>query len=369
MSAPAYADAYDEHGDPIGASLLDSLASAPWLMAQDFPPVSWAVPGVVPEGYVVLTGAPKLGKSWLVLEWLVAIATGTPALGTIPTGRPRPVLYCALEDNDRRMQRRLRHLGHDLSGADLFTYVTGGRVAPADVLPLVAEYLRGFANARPVVVVDTLGKVTRPAGPGQGAYERDYALGGRFKALAELAPGCTVLAVHHTRKAGSEDWMDSTSGTNGVNGAADATLNLARGRGEQRARLSVTGRDIDHDGTLALVSDEMRWRLDGRDVAEAMLNADAESAAEGLADRSAAVLAFVATNAPASPAQIAQGVGMTAQEAAVYAGRLVKSGRLTRPSRGLYALDDPVVSVKSVVTGDPETTLATLTTPLQGGEE
>jgi RecA-family ATPase len=77
------------------------------LMAVDFPEPRWAVPGLLCEGLNLLAGAPKLGKSWLSLGLGAAIANGDPALNTIDVERG-PVLYCALEDTGRRLQRRRR---------------------------------------------------------------------------------------------------------------------------------------------------------------------------------------------------------------------------------------------------------------------
>jgi DNA-binding transcriptional ArsR family regulator len=44
---------------------------------------------------------------------------------------------------------------------------------------------------------------------------------------------------------GADDVMDTVSGTNGLNGGADATWILSRARGEADATLFVTGRDIE----------------------------------------------------------------------------------------------------------------------------
>jgi RecA-family ATPase len=90
------------------ARLLAGLRDGAWLDAQEFPPLAYAVPEVIPEGSVLLVGPPKIGKSWLVLSIALAAAAGGRALGIdIPK---RPVLYLALEDGDRRLQDRCRRL-------------------------------------------------------------------------------------------------------------------------------------------------------------------------------------------------------------------------------------------------------------------
>lgn len=83
------------------------------LMALELPETRWAVPDIVPEGVTLLVGKPKLGKSWLTLGFGVATATGGVALGTKRVEQGE-CLYLALEDNRRRLQKRLTKL---LSGS------------------------------------------------------------------------------------------------------------------------------------------------------------------------------------------------------------------------------------------------------------
>jgi len=86
--------------------LIPETVSAADLMAADLPPVRWVVPRVLPEGVTLLAGKPKLGKSWLALGLCVAVAAGGMALGTSQVEQGE-VLYLALEDNRRRLQKRL----------------------------------------------------------------------------------------------------------------------------------------------------------------------------------------------------------------------------------------------------------------------
>lgn len=79
------------------------------LMASELPEARWAVPGIVPEGVTLFAGKPKLGKSWASLGMCMAVATGGVALGKVPVERGK-ALYMALEDNRRRLQKRLGKL-------------------------------------------------------------------------------------------------------------------------------------------------------------------------------------------------------------------------------------------------------------------
>ena len=46
------------------------------IMATRYPPLREVVPGYLYEGFTVLAGRQKLGKTWLAIDWAVAVATG-----------------------------------------------------------------------------------------------------------------------------------------------------------------------------------------------------------------------------------------------------------------------------------------------------
>ena len=83
--------------------------TAPELQAADFPPIKFVVPGYVVEGLTLVAGKPKFGKSWLLLHAAVAVSRGGYTLGDIHCIEG-DVLYCALEDNPRRLKRRMKKL-------------------------------------------------------------------------------------------------------------------------------------------------------------------------------------------------------------------------------------------------------------------
>jgi hypothetical protein len=76
------------------------------LISMEFPEKQWLIPGVLPKGLTVLGGKPRTGKSWLALNYALAIAAGGTALGEIATTKQQ-VAYLVLEDNSRRLKRRL----------------------------------------------------------------------------------------------------------------------------------------------------------------------------------------------------------------------------------------------------------------------
>ena len=220
--------------------LLAGVRTGEWLDQRVLPPLTYAIPGVIPEGFTVLAGAPKVGKSWFVLSLCLAVASGGRALGALPVDQ-QPVLYLALEDGDRRLQERIWQLTPDESIPADFAYVT--RVEPGQVVNTIEAWLRQHPETG-LIVLDTLGKVMPPAKVGETFYQRDYNVGGRLQRITDAHPGLAVVAVHHDRKAESGDFVDAISGTNGIAGSADTIVLLARDRHETTGLLSVTGRDV-----------------------------------------------------------------------------------------------------------------------------
>ena len=98
-----------ESTEEAKSSWRDHVMTAAALQRQTFPPIKYVVPELIPEGLSILAGRPKLGKSWMALDICIAVAAGRICLG-----EKKPVqgdvLYCALEDNPRRMQRRIDKL-------------------------------------------------------------------------------------------------------------------------------------------------------------------------------------------------------------------------------------------------------------------
>jgi len=262
------------------AKLLSTLRTGAWLDAQEFPPLTYAVPGLIPEGSVLLVGPPKIGKSWLVLTIALAAASGGKALGLdIPK---RPVLYLALEDGDRRLQDRCRRLLGGDPIPEEFEYQT--RVEPGRILDTIGAWLH-WKTDPPLVILDTLGKVLPPTQMGEDRYARDYRVGTALKRIVDDVPGTTLLVNHHDRKASAEDFVDSVSGTHGLAGAADTIVVLTRDRQQVLGKVQVTGRDVAEGEYAVYFRDGAVWELHGGDLEAAREKAQAMRATSGVSDR------------------------------------------------------------------------------------
>src|SRR5215204_1714222 len=83
--------------------------TAAQLLVMDLPEVRQIVPGFFSEGLTPFGGKPKIGKSWLLAGTALALAMGGCALGSMAV-EEGDVLLLALEDNRRRLKRRLEQL-------------------------------------------------------------------------------------------------------------------------------------------------------------------------------------------------------------------------------------------------------------------
>lgn len=146
--------------------------SAAALMQMDFPPINYVVPDYVAEGLTLLAGAPKIGKSWMSLGLGVAIASGRPAFGSIPVDQG-DVLYLALEDNARRLKRRLLKMGVT-TPPERLTLCTDWPGLDEGCVDEIAEWIASVEKPT-LIVVDVLSKV-RPSDGGKARLALDLML-------------------------------------------------------------------------------------------------------------------------------------------------------------------------------------------------
>jgi hypothetical protein len=78
------------------------------LLARDIAPPEFLVDGLVPaDGVGALSGEPKSGKSWDLLNLCVCAAAGRPAFGRHAVQRPIGVAYFSVEDTAQSVRKRV----------------------------------------------------------------------------------------------------------------------------------------------------------------------------------------------------------------------------------------------------------------------
>ena len=212
-------------------------------------------------------------------------------------------------------------------------------VNPLVILATIAEWLQRHHDSAPMVILDTLGKARRSTQSNSNQYQEDYSFAGSIKAVVDQVPGSALVAVHHTRKQGADDFLDTVSGTQGIAGAADSVIVLSRKRKSDNGVLAVTGRDIE-ENEYAVRTEGGLWSLDGQDIidAAATVNNRREQARKAnLGDRSADALAFVNGRTRTTPADLAEHLDITGKAAADLLRELLERSYIGKPLRGIYA--------------------------------
>jgi len=218
------------------------IVSAVDLLNQEFPELRWAVPGLLPEGLFLLASKPKMGKSFLTIDFAYGVATGTKVLGVLEAGAPADVLCLALEDGDRRVQARLGGIVNAAIPARL-SLAFSWPLLDNGGLDRIDTWLAEHPEAR-LITIDTLQKVRPMEKSGRSYYRQDYEALAPLTDLAHKYRVC-ILVVHHLNKRETGDTFDKVSGTTGLTGATDGTLILSRDRQSSHAVLTVTGRDVE----------------------------------------------------------------------------------------------------------------------------
>jgi len=235
----------------------NTIRSAAEILDMDFPPIRWIIPDFLAPGLTVFSGAEKLGKSWLSMGIGISLALGTYAMGKIKVEKT-DVLYIALEDHSKRLQRRLNQLQAGKIDNSFFADKwTGGSAA-------LESFLKVHPSVR-LVIVDTFIKFF------PSLDLKDYTdITNKLTQLKNIADSLDIgiMVIHHTRKGANTresggDWMDDTLGSKAINGTADQTITLKRGRGNRQGELKLTGRDIEEQ-ELALTFDaDCSWTIAG----------------------------------------------------------------------------------------------------------
>ena len=82
-----------------------SVIDGETLLDMNLSPPKFCVKSLLPQGLSILGGAPKVGKSWMVMDLCVRVAKGEPIWNLETT--QGTALYLCLEDPYFRVQQRL----------------------------------------------------------------------------------------------------------------------------------------------------------------------------------------------------------------------------------------------------------------------
>lgn len=225
------------------------------LMDMWIAPTKFCIEQILPQGVAMISGAPKVGKSWLMLDWAIRIAKGEE-VWDFKTNKGT-TLYLCLEDNWHRVQSRLFDITDEAPSNAFFA------ISSCSIADGLLEQIEEFVSRHPdtvLVTIDTFQMIRNTEK--DTSYSNDYQEIERLKELADKLK-ITILLVHHLRKQGDSDPLNKISGTTGISGALDTTLILDRSnRNQKNAKLICTGRDIeDRELELNFSKETHTWNL------------------------------------------------------------------------------------------------------------
>ena len=293
------------------------------IMRTTFKPISYVAPGVIIEGVTLLAAKPKAGKSWLVLHAAYAVATGGFTLGEIHCAEG-DVLYCALEDNLRRIKSRMiKMFGPDVEGSPRLQVLCEMEKLAQGGIDRLKRWIASAANPR-MIIIDTLSMVRVSKSRDDTAFQADYDAVKDLRALANEY-GIAIILVHHLRKADSEDPFDTVNATLGLTAAVDSVLIIKRDT-HGNCTLHGRGRDlVEIEKALVFNKDNCTWTLLG----------DAFEMKES-ADRNAIIAALAEGQTEMSLQDIAAATGINGTKLRVRLHRMVNRREINRTTRGRY---------------------------------
>ena len=219
------------------------------LMQKCFTPRKWVVENLIGPGLSILSGAPKIGKSWLLFALAEAASTGGKFLDQYDVNQT-PTLHLSLEDTERSIKERREILAHKqaekFTGNDKLFIATEWDAGPSGL----EAYLRAHNEIR-FVIIDTLGRFM-PEIEDMSEYAPAVKALAGIKKIADTLD-IAILIVHHAKKGSDKDkgeWMDQSLGSQGIVGSADTIIllqrNIDKKTGERlnTGKLYTTGRSI-----------------------------------------------------------------------------------------------------------------------------
>lgn len=322
------------HQDDLGSQLVFTsvadLTNEPELESQ------WLVEGILPVGALaVVVAKPKVGKSTLLRNLCLSVASGQAFLGRVT--RQGRVLYLALEDKRSQVRSHFRAIGVK-KDTPLEVFVGA---SPTDALAQLRKCIE--RNPPMLVVIDPLFRFIRVKDG------NDYAtITTALNPILALArdTGVAVALSHHAPKAGRDD-IDSPLGSTAIAGSVDTLIHIRR-NGKVRSLATV--------------------QREGEDLADTVIELDPETRTLTLAGTVAdltsrvlksAILTFIESRkAPVTESVIKDSVEGRNQDKVAALRLLVETGELSRTGGGkrgdpyLYSLSGSLVPQATDLNGN-----------------
>jgi RecA-family ATPase len=301
------------------------------LIKKPIKDIKWIIPEFIAEGMTLFAGRPKIGKSWFLLQMARAVSNGSAIFNNIACDQGL-VHYFALEDGQDRLIRRMKVLAPDDQWNSNFEITT--KLPAPDfqkrTLDHVIETMRGRNQPR-AVMLDSLTRIRPPNIKGMTQFELEY------KTVSELGDishqfGIAIVLVHHDRKMGALDDMDTFSGTLGLSAGADHLM-IMKKDSDGSVRMKGISRDAgDFDRIMVFDREKLSWSISDKDPTLVFQSEQRQK-----------IISFMrSVNVAVGPDEIARGANMKAANVRQLLRKLVDAEQVSNVAYGAYILYTPI---------------------------
>jgi hypothetical protein len=208
------------------------------LLGMDMPEPEYIAPPFIAEGLTIFAGRPKIGKTTLIRQLLIAANNGSEFFGR--TASKVGCLFLSLEEGVVLARKKFAiHAGKTKGIRIEFAWRHG--IDGADQL---REYLTAHPELK-LIVVDSLSRFRNPPDNRTSAFQQDYQAITDLQSVCKEFSGLAIVVIHHTTKALFDDPIASISGTYGLTAACDSYGILIKK--DDRFRLHWGGRLWDQE--------------------------------------------------------------------------------------------------------------------------
>ena len=295
------------------------------LQMDTIPPPRPIAQDLLYEGMLLFGGKSKRGKSWLMLDLAVSVATGTPVWGHFAVPEPQPVLYISLEDGRGRINRRLNKLPAQVRERGFLQLLYNFPMFDQGGMEKLQGYIESCRYR--LIIIDVLAKVEPAAKRGsEKTYLEIYDMFAPIQDLQRENPTCLAM-VTHLRKTDAEDIFDTLHGSVGYQGIQDALWVMDRPPQNNVAVLHTRPNEGEEQN-LHVAFVDGHWEFQGHDeeIKSARLS---EAILELWQETSKRMSIAEMDKALSGPRDRYQSIKQS-----VY--RMVDSGRMVRVARGQY---------------------------------
>jgi hypothetical protein len=269
---------------------------------------------IVDRGLAVIQGRPKVGKTWLLLEIAISLATGQPVLGRFETLRRGPVILVVEESGEQALGRRLQQLccGRRMAFDDLQDlHVAANRRVRLDDRTWQDRLNEQVRALRPVaILLDPLARLKSDDRDEDSQHQMAPVVS-FLRELRESSDGIVAFVHHVGHREGR------LRGTSDLEAVWDTKLSLRRSG--NIVELASEHRD-------AADANKLRYRVAVSELEQALRLVTTDDPVES----QWAVLDYLHVHSESPRDEIVKGLGRRREDTLRAINELLESGRLVR---------------------------------------